>query len=69
MNPNSVYGTCQIISDPDLLGGFGRGAHLQGIWWMLKSGYFTPGTVMMVQGKRYLVLGESGKPQKLAARR
>jgi hypothetical protein len=68
-NLNAAYGVCQVIRDPDPDGGFPSGAQLSGLWPMLKSGVWTPGTLLRVEGKRYLVLGTVGQPQRLVVRR
>lgn len=69
MNTEGVYGVGQIINDPDREGGFPAGAKQSGIYPSLRLGVFTPGTLLSVQGQRYLVLGAVGAPQRLVVRR
>jgi hypothetical protein len=68
-NLNASYGVCTVIRDPDLEASFPAGAYLSGLWPMLKSGVFPPATELSVEGKRYLVFGAVGQPQRLVVRR
>jgi hypothetical protein len=65
MNYSGVYGVGQIIHDPDREGGFPAGARLNGIYPSLRLGIFTPGSILLIQGKRMRVHGKVGEPQKL----
>jgi hypothetical protein len=69
MTVSGAYGVCIVISDPDPQGGFPAGAKLQGVAPMLAQGTFTPGSVILFQGRRQIVLGAPGSKQTLAVRR
>ena len=65
MNPCNVF---QIVHDP-APDGFRPGAQLIGAGETLKQGNFTPGTIVLAQGRRYIVQGQPGRPQSLMVRR